>query len=207
METNDGPLTADVSDSVDGWAKDDVRFVLTNGFMIPGEKGMFYAARPITREDFCVLFAKFLYLHETEENANSGGGGGNSGSSGGGSPSGNGGSSDPGENTAVSAIQRIYTGVITPKLLDTLVQTHPIESQQIVSAITTCLSNVLADEAAGDEITSDYVRTKYAADIQTVKTLWNGLDNFQQTRLQSLLLSYMTLSDAQELQNYFFPDH
>lgn len=198
----------EVTENLPDWSRDQVLLVLSSGLMVLDKDGLFRPEEPITRRDFCVLLANFV-SESTDPDTGDESGGSESNGNGNSTPgdgSGSGGISNPpsddnntGDDSVVLSIRNVYTSLQNPSLRSELSGA----SAQIVDNISRCLEKVLADSDAGKSITAGYVKSKYASEISTVKSLWSGLTNLQRSRLESALIKYLETSDVNLLLDYF----
>jgi hypothetical protein len=184
--------TEQITDPISNWAKDDVALFLSLGFIEPDEEGRFYATKPMTRNDFCMLMLNF-YEEEAIDDE---------GSETPGTPSTPSTPTLPGDTEEDEVVESIRN---VQNVLGSLVlgDKYPAASQQIVDNINDTFVEVLKDAAAGTEITPEYIKKEYASEISAVRNLWEGLSEEDQARFRGMLLSKLKYADIDTLTTYF----
>lgn len=205
-----------INDAVSDWAKSDVMLFLKLPYLKLDSAGNFRATQPMTRQDFCELMVQF-YEKAPDETVPSP------------APSvGTPPSTPPDESSspsppppevtpsptppdetppadesmddeAIASIRTVYTALAPLKLG----KAYPAASQQIVNLISSTFKAVLADADAGTTITPEYIKQAYSAEIENVRTLWNGLSENNQAKLKTKFASVLDLADIDTLQTYF----
>ncbi len=176
----------EINDAVDAWAEDDVLLVLALDLLKLDESGNFYARDPMTRLDFTMMM---LYFYEDADPVDP---------------------VDPvtppvtpgepvEEDEVVTSIRNVSAALETVVFKDS----HPEAFMQIVNEIGATFTSVLADASSGATITPAYVKTTYSSDISSVRSLWNGLTEFQQSLFRGLLIGYLDTADIDTLYSYF----
>lgn len=194
-------LTFSIKDSVSPWAKDGVNTALACGLFKLNADGLFRAQENITRGEMALALAQYAPKDSTPTP--------------GGDTSNNPGGSTPTTPTTpdtkpekptkptestpenvVTALKNASSG------LSTISYSGP-KMTSIITTLKSCIDTALSESNAGTVITKEYVKTRFATEIETVKSTYSVLTEVNQKLIINDIANSVNLTTLNLLQDYF----